>query len=103
MNARSPRIIRWLWRARLLVVALAAADFIAMWIHDSRIEWESIDYHGYYADTLYAFVLLLCIALLVERSHLDLDGCGASVDAYILCASISPSARNLKRARCLNS
>ena len=68
MNARSPRIIRWLWRARLLVVALAAADFIAMWIHDSRIEWESIDYHGYYADTLYAFVLLLAsLCLLSDR------------------------------------
>jgi hypothetical protein len=36
-----------------------------MWVRDSRIAWEFINYHGYYADTYEALILLIAAVLLL--------------------------------------
>src|SRR5437588_285025 len=67
MKSRS-QILGLLAQPRSIVFGLAVADFILMWVHDSRIGWEFIDYHGYYADTYEAFILLIAaLFLLLNR------------------------------------
>ena len=60
-----PTILRPLLQPRSIVFGLAVADFVWMWARDSRIAWEFINYHGYYADTYEALILVIAAVLLL--------------------------------------
>jgi hypothetical protein len=67
MKSRSP-IVSPLLQPGSVVFGLAVVDFTLMLVRDSRIGWEFIDYHGYYADTYEALVLLIAaLFLLLNR------------------------------------
>ncbi len=69
MNSRARQILRTLIQPRAMVVGLAVLDFAWMIVRDARREWEFINYHGYYADTHEAFILLIAsLALLFNRT-----------------------------------
>ena len=68
MKSGSKQIIGPLLQPRTIVFAFAVADLVGMWVRDSRIAWEFINYHGYFADTYEALLLLIAaVFLLLNR------------------------------------
>jgi hypothetical protein len=80
MKSRSQQILGWFLQPRSIVFGIGVAHFMWMWIRDSGVSWDLIDYHGYYADTHEAFILLIAAVLLL---HNRIWSCAI---AAVLCA-----------------
>src|ERR1051325_6471219 len=69
MNPKAKRVLNFLAQPKAVILVVAVANLVWVWVRESRIDWYFLDYHGYYANTQEAFFLVLAsLALLFKRT-----------------------------------
>lgn len=68
MKEQHKRFLSYLLDLRAVVFGFTLFNFVWMWVRESRIEWQFIDYHGYFENTHRVLLLLLAsLGLLLDR------------------------------------
>ena len=69
MNSSTARKLFFLLEPKAMLFGFALFTFIWMWVRDARVDWTgSSHYHGYFANVVLAFPLLIAaLGLVVNR------------------------------------
>jgi hypothetical protein len=68
MKDQLERFLAFLLAPKAMLFGFAIFTFVWMWVRESRIEWQFIDYHGYFENTDRVFLLMIAsLGLLLNR------------------------------------